>query len=147
MCGKVDMDLFLPINNNFSQQQWAAEDILPLFIKMRNHQSLFKQTGGCHAAAIFDKNGKLLTVKEDIGRHNAVDKAIGQLLLDDTLSVASCLLVSGRVSYEIVSKCYKAGIGTLAAVSAPSTLAVTFCKEHGMQLFAFCRENRATQYA
>ncbi len=120
--------------------------LAPLFETMRKEQQLFSETGGCHGAAVFDQNGKLLALREDIGRHNAVDKAIGALLRAGNLKQGAILLVSGRVSYEIVSKCFMAGIPQLAAVSAPSSLAVDFAKELGISLFAFCRDGRATRY-
>ena len=118
-----------------------------LFIKMNNLQHSFHQSGGTHAAAAFSLEGKLLFAMEDIGRHNAVDKIIGKLILSEQLKKASVLTVSGRVSYEIVVKCFKAGIPFLAAVSAPSSLAVDYAKELGVTLFAFCRDNRATCYS
>lgn len=118
-----------------------------LFSKMNKGQHHFKQSGGTHAAAIFDQKGKMLCLMEDIGRHNAVDKAIGELILKNNLHKSRYLIVSGRVSYEIVIKCFKAGIPCLAAVSAPSTLAVDYAKELGITLFGFCRENRATCYS
>ncbi|MCP4483630.1 MAG: formate dehydrogenase accessory sulfurtransferase FdhD [Flavobacteriaceae bacterium] len=118
-----------------------------LFIKMNNLQHSFHQSGGTHAAAAFSLEGKLLFAMEDIGRHNAVDKIIGKLILSEQLKKASVLTVSGRVSYEIVVKCFKAGIPFLAAVSAPSSLAVDYAKELGITLFAFCRDNRATCYS
>ena len=118
-----------------------------LFEKMNVMQSDFHQSGGTHAAAIFSINGKLLCSMEDIGRHNAVDKVIGKLILLKTLDNATILTVSGRVSYEIIIKCFKAKIPFLAAVSAPSSLAVDFAKELGITLFAFCRDGRATCYS
>lgn len=125
----------------------TMQSIPSLFEKMRSAQTLFSVTGGCHGAAAFDRSGNLLVIKEDIGRHNAVDKTIGFLLQNGQLENAVIILVSGRVSYEIVSKCFMAGIQTLAAVSAPSTLAVDFSKELGVELFAFCRDGRLTMYA
>jgi FdhD protein len=83
---------------------------------------------------------------EDIGRHNAVDKVIGSLLLQNKLQDAACITVSGRISYEIVNKCFKAKIPYLAAVSAPSSMAVEFCEAKGIKLFAFCRKEKYTQY-
>jgi len=118
-----------------------------LFEKMNTMQSDFHQSGGTHAAAVFSINGKLLCSMEDIGRHNAVDKVIGKLILLKTLDNAIILTVSGRVSYEIIIKCFKAKIPFLAAVSAPSSLAVDFAKELGITLFAFCRDGRATCYS
>lgn len=125
----------------------ALEKIPALFEAMRKGQKLFEITGGCHGAAAFNTNGKMLALREDIGRHNAVDKVIGALLHQSQLKEAAILLVSGRVSYEIVSKCFMAGIPMLAAVSAPSTLAVDFAKELGVQLIAFCRDGRLTVYS
>jgi FdhD protein len=114
--------------------------------RMRSAQALFSRTGGCHAAAVFDRQGDLLVLKEDVGRHNAVDKAVGSLLQQDRLERASILFISGRVSYEIVTKASRAGIPFLIAVSAPSTLAVRMCRETGITLIAFCRGEKATVY-
>src|SRR5690606_28150316 len=91
--------------------------------------------------------GKLINSFEDIGRHNAVDKVIGGLLLSGKLTEAECLLVSGRVSYEIVAKAAKASISYLIAVSAPSSLSVEMAEKAGMTLIAFCRDGRATVYS
>ena len=123
------------------------EDIDAVMKKLREAQVIFDETGGCHAAGVFNKNQELLFASEDIGRHNAVDKVIGHLLLNNQLRSAKYIVVSGRVSYEIVAKCFAAGIPNLAAVSSPSSLAVDYAKELGLSLFAFCRENRVTQYA
>jgi FdhD protein len=118
-----------------------------MFESMRSEQTDFDKTGGCHASAAFTSEGKLLAVYEDIGRHNAVDKVIGSLLLDQKISKAFCILVSGRVSYEIISKCYKAGIPFLASVSAPSNMAVEMAQDLGICLLAFCRGDSATAYS
>jgi len=118
-----------------------------LFKKMNSLQHNFRRSGGTHAAAAFTYGGDLLSAMEDIGRHNAVDKVIGDLILQNKLDQASVITVSGRVSYEIVIKCFKAGIPILAAVSAPSSLAVDYAKELGITLFAFCRDERATCYS
>jgi FdhD protein len=118
-----------------------------MFIKMHSFQETFKKTGGSHAAAIFNKKNELLTIKEDIGRHNAVDKTIGSLLQENNLKSANYLLVSGRVSYEIVSKAFIAKIPIIVAVSGCSSLAVDFAKEFGICLIGFTRENKMTIYA
>jgi len=118
----------------------------PLFEQLAAEQALFQKTGGCHAAAAFDASDKLLAAAEDIGRHNAVDKVIGLLLADASLDRAASLLVSGRVSYEITAKCWRAGIPVLAAVSAPSSLAVSLARRLGIRLFGFCRGGKATEY-
>lgn len=118
-----------------------------LFDKMKVRQHDFKQSGGTHAAAAFTIDGSLLCAMEDIGRHNAVDKVIGKLILQNTLNKAKIITVSGRISYEIIIKCFKAKIPIIAAVSAPSSLAVDYAKELGITLFAFCRDQRATCYS
>jgi FdhD protein len=123
------------------------EDIAKMMVQLREVQTLFEETGGCHAAGVFNKNQELLFASEDIGRHNAVDKVVGSLVIHQQLREAKYLMVSGRVSYEIVAKCFAAGIPNLAAVSSPSSLAVDYAKELGISLFAFCRENRITRYA
>ena len=123
------------------------EGIAQMMVQLRESQTLFEETGGCHAAGVFNREGQLIFASEDIGRHNAVDKVIGHLLLNNQLRSAKYIVVSGRVSYEIVAKCFAAGITNLAAVSSPSSLAVDYAKELGLSLFAFCRENRVTQYA
>lgn len=118
-----------------------------MFAMLNNSQRTFKKSGGSHAAAAFSREGILLSVMEDIGRHNAVDKVIGDLIVKNELKEAKVLTVSGRISYEIVMKAFRAYIPILAAVSAPSTLAVDFSKELGITLLGFCREDKATCYA
>jgi FdhD protein len=146
MCGKQDLDLYLGNEKLLFKSHIQASLIQTMFQKMSNNQTLFQQSGGSHAAAAFDEQGGLLTIKEDIGRHNAVDKVIGNLLMNHNLAKATCLTVSGRLSYEIVSKCYKAGIQILASVSAPSSLAVEYCNDLGITLIAFCRDEKFTVY-
>jgi FdhD protein len=114
---------------------------------MSKHQQVFEKTGGSHAASIFDENYTLLTIKEDIGRHNAVDKTIGELVNSNTIQHAKYLLVSGRVSYEIVSKAFIAKISTIIAVSACSSLAIDYAKEFGICLIGFSRANKMTIYS
>jgi FdhD protein len=117
------------------------------FRAMRERQDLFGETGGSHAAALFSVEGKLLGFGEDAGRHNAVDKAVGRLWETNELEAAKVLCVSGRVSYEIASKALRAGVTVLAAVSAPSSMAVTFCRDNNITLIGFSRGRRATVYA
>ena len=148
ICGK--QDLVEIVNEDQIIQEdlhIGLSEINEMYAIMEKSQHQFAESGGVHAAAIFDKNRKMLSIKEDIGRHNAVDKAIGSLLLDATLKQAEFLLVSGRVSYEIVTKAFAARIPFLAAVSAPSSLAVDYSKELGITLMGFCRTSKFTVYA
>jgi len=116
--------------------------------RMRAGQKLFETTGGVHAAAAFDRNGDLVLVREDIGRHNAVDKVVGRLLLDGLLPAAELgLWVSGRASFELVQKAWAAGFASLVAVSAPSSLAVEAARAAGMTLAGFARPGRLNVYA
>ena len=148
ICGKQDLkDIELKGDALKSEQLFSSNSIKEMSSKMSSIQEVFKQTGGSHAAAIFDKNYQLLSIKEDIGRHNAVDKVIGKLVNENNLSNAYCMLVSGRVSYEIVSKAFIAKIGIIVAVSACSSLAIDYAKEFGICLIGFSRTNKMTIYA
>jgi FdhD protein len=116
--------------------------------RVRASQKLFDSTGGVHAAAAFDRNGVPVVLREDIGRHNAVDKVVGRLLLDDALGHGDRgLWVSGRASFEIVQKAWAAGFAALVAVSAPSNLAVDAARAAGMTLVGFARPGRLNVYA
>ncbi len=142
LCGKTSIE---EIRQNFpaiesTDLRIDIETLLSLPEKLRKTQSDFSRTGGIHAAGIFDSSGELKIVREDIGRHNAVDKAIGRAFLDGLLPLdRHVLLVSGRASFEIVQKAVAAGIAIVAAVSAPSTLAVDFARESNQTLIGFLR--------
>lgn len=146
ICGKKELEA---LSGDQLKSQFAipSESIYAMFAVMQTKQHMFSKTGGSHAAAIFGKHKNLLSIKEDIGRHNAVDKTIGECLLNNLLHEGKILLVSSRVSYEIITKCFKAGLPILAAVSAPSSLAVDFAKELGITLLGFCREDKFTIYS
>jgi FdhD protein len=130
--------------------KWSIEPAIihALPDTLRARQSRFEQTGGLHAAGLFDRQAACLLSCEDVGRHNAVDKVIGQMLLDDRLPLTeSMLMVSGRVSFEIVQKAWTAGIPLVAAVSAPTSLAIDLAHEAGITLLAFVRGRSFNIYA
>ncbi len=148
ICGKTELENHQCSDRlDTESERFDSRELTEMFKKMEIKQKTFISSGGSHAAAAFSASGELICLREDIGRHNAVDKVVGHLLQNDRIKEAKFLLVSGRISYEIVIKCFKAKIPTLAAVSAPSTLAVDYAKELGITLIGFARENRSTCYA
>jgi FdhD protein len=126
----------------------ASEIIYALPEKLREAQGLFDATGGLHAAALFDKEGELVALREDVGRHNATDKLVGWALLEGRLPLSDHLvMVSGRSSFEILQKCLTAGVPVVCAISAPSSLAVDVARQFGMTLIGFLRGNRFNVYS
>ena len=124
------------------------EMLCALPAKLRAVQTVFSRTGGLHAAALFDRSGGLIVLREDIGRHNAVDKVVGWAMLERRLPLSeNILLVSGRGGFEIVQKALAAGLPVLASVSAPSSLAVQLARELGLTLVGFLRGRRFVLYS
>ncbi len=150
LCGKASIEslqnIFEPLNK--IETVISVDKILTLSQKLRAKQSTFDKTGGLHAAGIFDRNGELLVLREDIGRHNAVDKILGHLFLKNRMPLEDCvLMVSGRASFEIIQKSLAGRVGIICAVSAPSSLAVDMAKESGQTLIGFLRERKFNVYS
>jgi FdhD protein len=151
VCGKASIeDICLlprtPLARDETRFDPAVLATLP--DRLREAQRVFSRTGGLHAAGLFTASGELIAVREDVGRHNAVDKIVGWALLNDKLPLAGCaLLVSGRASFELVQKAVLAGIPLLAAVSAPSSLAADLAGEAGLTLVGFLRGPSMNVYA
>ena len=149
LCGKASIEAvkqhFPPVNSNLSI---PARTLLQLPARMREAQPAFAQTGGLHAAAIFDARGKLIVLREDVGRHNAVDKVLGHGFLENKLPFDShILLVSGRASFEILQKSLAGRLPVICAVSAPSSLAVEFARASNQTLVGFLRDGGLNVYA
>lgn len=148
VCGKSSIEsvkvVCQPLGEGFSI---SASLIHQLPDTLRKAQAVFEYTGGLHAVGLFDTSGELILLREDVGRHNALDKAIGAMVLKKQVPLSDyALLVSGRASFELVQKAAVAGIPVLAAVGAPSSLAVALAKESGMTLLGFVRNERFNIY-
>ncbi len=144
LCGKASIDAVHTVSSydvGVDEATVTAEALGGFPDELRRRQDVFEKTGGLHAAALFDAaTGELLVVREDVGRHNAVDKAVGWALLNDRLPLTGTVLqVSGRASFELAQKAVMAGIPILAAVSAPSSLAVELAESSGLTLVGFLR--------
>jgi FdhD protein len=150
MCGKASIDAvrvrgIRPPKGDF---RLDPELLTSLPTALRPAQALFERTGGLHAAALFDSKGTLLGVREDVGRHNAVDKIVGHAVLAGTVPLSEHILfVSGRGGFEIVQKALVAGVPVVGSVSAPSSLAVGLAREYGLTLIGFLRGHRFVVYA
>jgi FdhD protein len=148
LCGKASIESvhqhFAPVESNVTI---APEVVLQLPNRLRSAQETFSKTGGLHAAGVFDVQGNLVVLREDVGRHNAVDKVLGHCFRKEIPLHSHILLVSGRASFEIMQKALAAGIPIVCAVSAPSSLAVEFAVESGQTLIGFLRGESMNIYS
>lgn len=149
LCGRLTIESLQsdrpPLTSSWTV---AASAVLELPDRLRQAQAVFEETGGLHAAGLFARDGRLETIAEDVGRHNAVDKVIGRMLMAERLPLSDHMLfVSGRTSFEILQKAFIAGISLVAAVSAPSSLAVELAEECGITLIGFLRGRNFNIYA
>ncbi|WP_030454872.1 formate dehydrogenase accessory sulfurtransferase FdhD [Herbidospora cretacea] len=151
VCGKASLDAVRTVARwdvAPDDVTFTEEVIAELPERLRTAQKVFDRTGGLHAAGLFTPTGRALAVREDVGRHNAVDKLVGWALRDDLLPLRqTALMVSGRASFELVQKAVMAGVPVLAAVSAPSSLAVELAAESGLTLLGFVRGRSMNVYS
>jgi FdhD protein len=151
VCGKASIDAVTvrgPFDVAGDPLRLEPGDLASLPDRLRAAQKVFDRTGGLHAAGLFGADGEVLCLREDVGRHNAVDKVVGWAITEHRLPLVGCtLMVSGRASFELVQKALMAGVPALAAVSAPSSLAVELADESGMTLIGFLRGNSMNVYA
>lgn len=150
ICGKQTIERVRAqlVHDGFTPAPLLSERLRGLPEQLAAHQRNFRETGGLHASALFDLEGRLRHLREDVGRHNALDKVIGRLLLDDQLPAHdTILLLSGRASFELVQKAILAGIPHIAAIGPPSSLAVDLAREFGTTLIGFLREQRFNVYS
>jgi FdhD protein len=148
VCGKDSIEAALTTTRG---PQWEGALPGPDVVRrlpalLREEQSLFARTGGVHAAGLFTADGDRLVVREDVGRHNAVDKVTGARVLAGLTTSEACLVVSGRAGFELVQKAVAAGVGSLVAVGAPSALAVHLASQAGLRLHGFTRADRTVRY-
>ncbi len=148
VCGKDSIEAALTVGAGGG---WTGDLPTPEVVRglpdvMRERQAVFARTGGVHAAGLFDADGTLLTVREDIGRHNAVDKVTGARVLAGEAPAAACLVVSGRAGFELVQKAAAIGMGSLVSVGAPTSLSARLAKESGLVLYGFVSAGRAVRY-
>jgi FdhD protein len=150
ICGKASIEAVRRrgLKRTNSKLQISPELICSLPEKLKNAQAIFDRTGGLHAAAVFAPDGELLAVREDVGRHNAVDKIVGWAMMNGKLPLSDhILMVSARGGFEIIQKAVAAGFPVVASVSAPSGLAVQLAREMGLTLIGFVREQRFVVYS
>jgi FdhD protein len=151
ICGKASIESIRTILQFTDEKDNFRIDVATLYnlqAQLKKEQTVFEETGGIHACALFGPEGNFILLKEDVGRHNALDKIIGNALLHDQLPLSKAvLLLSGRASFELVQKAAMAGIKIIAAVGAPSSLAVGLAKETGITLIGFLKDDRFNIYS
>lgn len=148
VCGKDSIASALSVS---PADRWTGDLPAPDVVRrlpdvLREHQTIFSRTGGVHAAGLFDADGTTLVIREDIGRHNAVDKATGARVLAGDSPAAACLVVSGRAGFELVQKAAAVGVGSLVSVGAPTSLSARLAKESGLALYGFTSARRCVRY-
>jgi FdhD protein len=148
VCGKDSIDAVLDLPRG---EPWSGDPIPEGLVRalpdrLREAQRVFDRTGGVHGAALVDASGEVLAVREDIGRHNAVDKVTGARVLAGHSPAAACLVVSGRAGFELAQKAVAAGVGALVAVGAPSSLTVRLAQETGLRVYGFTSATRVVSY-
>jgi FdhD protein len=150
VCGKDTIEAAL--HTTRATRRWPGPALSPDVVRrlpdaLREHQPLFDRTGGSHAAGIAGGDGELLVVREDVGRHNAVDKATGARVLAGQPTAEAALVVSGRAGFELVQKAVAAGVGALVAVGAPSALAVSLAQQAELEVYGFTSQRRCVRFA
>ena len=148
VCGSTNIsDLHKRGIEKVSSSSHSIQELAHMVLLLEGRQRIFEKTGGLHAALLVDPKGQVAWVREDVGRHNAVDKVIGAALIDGKIPLADwTLVVSGRIGYELVQKSICAGISAIVGVSAPTSLAVDLAAEFGLTLLAFARDGVAKHY-
>src|SRR5690606_20134716 len=151
-CGVCGSDSIAEVLRTRASDPWSGalpDDavVRALPDRLRERQQVFERTGGLHAAGLASPAGELLVVREDVGRHNAVDKVTGARVVAGATPAEAFLVVSGRAGFELVQKAAAAGVGSLVAVGAPTSLAVDLAREAGLALFGFTTSDRTVRYA
>ena len=151
-CGVCGKDTIAEVLDGHRAPAWSGPRPSPAVVRtlpdrLQEAQRVFARTGGLHAAGLFTEDGELLVAREDVGRHNAVDKVTGARVLAGEPAAVACLVVSGRAGFELVQKAVSVGTGTLVAVGAPTHLAVRLAREAGLGLYGFTSAERCVEYA
>jgi FdhD protein len=151
-CGVCGKDTIAEVLDGHRATAWSGPRPSPAVVRtlpdrLHEAQRVFARTGGLHAAGLFTEDGELLVAREDVGRHNAVDKVTGARVLAGEPAAVACLVVSGRAGFELVQKAVSVGMGTLVAVGAPTHLAVRLAREAGLGLYGFTSAERCVEYA